>query len=172
MTTSTNGGVCHVRLRSAATKHWRTYELDAALDPMLMQRLNDIAFLYGTEIVSVCAGHGIGDPDPGFAPSYIERPFADVRFAIYYSSSDRLAAQQARICIEMLAHAAAGEHTVIETFHEPNIDKGSRVQRAHRLGRSLVSVRHARPTAEAPDLAQEWWRRLAARLEGKTTASP
>jgi hypothetical protein len=121
-------------------------------------------------IVSVCAGHG--DPVPGPAPIYIERRFAEVRFAIFYASSDRLAAQQARICTELLAYAAAGEDTVIETFHEVNIDQGSRVRRRHRLGRSLVCVRHARPTAEAPDLAQDWWRRLVARLEAGTNGSP
>jgi hypothetical protein len=71
----------------------------------------------------------------------------------------------------VLARAAAGEDTAIETRHEPNIDQGSRVPQGRRLGRSLVSVRHARPTAEAPDLAKDWWQGLVARLEAKTTGS-
>ncbi len=164
---STENGVRHVRLRSAETKGWRTYELDAELDPVLMQRLNDLAFVHGVEIVSTCAGHGDSDAsrgNPAFRDGFA---FAEVRFAIFYPSSNRLGAQQARICIEVLAPMCAGEETIIETFHEHDIDRGSRTPRGRRLGRSLVGVRHARPTSEAPDLAQRWWHRLVDRLELK-----
>jgi hypothetical protein len=159
---STENGVRLVRLRFAETKAWRTYELDAALDPVLMQRLNDLAFTHGTEIVSTCAGHDASRRDLAFRDGFA---FAEVRFAIFFPSSNRLAAQQARICIEVLARACAGEATIIETFHEPNVDRGSRIPRGRQLGRSLVSVRHTRPTASAPDLAQGWWRRLVDRLD-------
>ena len=59
--TPTENGVRHVRLRSPDQNRWRTCESDAALDPVLMQRLNDLAFARGTEIVSTCAGHGNED---------------------------------------------------------------------------------------------------------------
>ena len=152
--TPTEDGVRHVRLRSAETKGWRTYELDAALDPVLMQRLNDLAFVHGVEIVSTCAGHGEGESIPGCWVTSAGIAVAEVRFAIFHPSSNRLAAQQARIYIEVLARACTGQDTIIETFHEPDIDRGSRTPRGRGQGRSLVSVRHARPTASAPDLAQ------------------
>ena len=154
-------GVCHVRLLCPETKRWRIYELDTALDAALMQRLNDLAFVYGAEIVSTCAGHGDRPDDPVIDG---EGLFAEVRFAIFYPSAHRLAAQQARVCIEVLARACAGQDTVLETFHEPDIDRGFRTPRDQRLGRSLVAVRHALPTAEAPALAQTWWRSLVDRL--------
>jgi hypothetical protein len=159
-------GMRHVRLRCPETNRWRTYELDAALDAALVQRLNDLAFLHGAEIVSTCAGHEVR---PGCGPGHPEiggeRAFAEVRFAIFYPSRRRLAAQQARICIEALARACAGDDTVIETFHEPDLDRHTRTPRGRRLGRSLVAVHHAQATAEAPALAQVWWRRLVDRLE-------
>jgi hypothetical protein len=164
--TPTENGVRHVRLRSAETKGWRTYELDAALDPALMQRLNDLAFVHGVEIVSTCSGHGDSDASRGHPATRDGFAFAEVRFAIFYPSSNRLAAQQARICIEVLARACTGQDTIIETFHEPDIDRGSRTPRGRRQGRSLISARHARPTTEAPDLAQSWWRLLVDRLDG------
>ena len=148
------------------TKRWRTYQLDTALEVALVQRLNDLAFIHGAEIVSMCAGH---EEPPGGAPDLPatlgERSFAEVRFAVFFPSWHRLAAQQARICIELLARASAGQDTVIETFHEPDLDRGSRMPRERQHGRSLVAVRHARPTAEAPTLAQEWWHRLVERLD-------
>jgi hypothetical protein len=164
---STENGVRLVRLRFAETKSWRTYELDAALDPVLMQRLNDLAFAHGTEIVSTCAGHGDDDASRGDPTTRYGFAFAEVRFAIFFPSSNRLAAQQTRICIEVLARACAGEATIIETFHEPNVDRGSRIPRGRRLGRPLVSVRHNRPTAEAPDRAQPWRHQLVDRLQSR-----
>ena len=91
--------VRHVRLRSAETKGWRTYELDAALDPVLMQPLNDLALVHGTEIVSTCTGHGDDDASRGDPATCYGFAFAEVRSAIFFPSSNRLAAQQARICI-------------------------------------------------------------------------
>ena len=152
------------RLLSPETRRLRTYELDAALDVALVQRLNDLAFLFGTQIVSVCAGHRDGCRRAfDFA---LERSFAEVRFAIFFGTLDRLAAQQARICIELLAGVCAGPETVVESSHVTDVGQGSRTPRRRRLGRSLVAVRHARPTAEAPALAQHWWELLVARLEG------
>jgi hypothetical protein len=160
-----NDGVRHVRLRCPETKRWRTYELDATLEVALVQHLNDLAFVHGAEIVSTCAGHGDGPNDSLVLPTMLgEHSFAEVRFAIFFPSWHRLAAQQARICIEALARACAGQDTDIETFHEPDLDRGSGTTRGRRLGRSLVAVRHARPTAEAPALAQVWWGRLVERL--------
>lgn len=158
-------GVYHARLRCPETNRWRIYELDAALDVALVQRLNDLAFVYGTEIVSLCAGHD--DPPDGVLvlPAILERSFAEARFAIFFPSWDRLAAQQARVCIEVIARACAEQDTVIETLHERDVDRRSRIPRERRHGRSLVAVRHNRPTAEAPALAQEWWHRLVARLD-------
>ena len=155
--------VRQVRLRCPETKRWRTYELDAELDVALVQRLNDHAFAHGAQIVSTCVGHA-QTPD-----GYLECSFAEVRFATFFPSWDRLAAQQARICIEVLARASAGRDTVVEVFHEPDLDRGFPTPRRRRLGRSLVAVRHARPTAEAPALAQEWWGHLAERLDGSGT---
>jgi hypothetical protein len=155
-----------VRIRCPETRRWRVYELDPALDVELVQRLNDIAFLHGAEVVSTCEGHdncSCSDSDPKF---YYDRAFANVRFAIFFRSRDRLLAQQARLCIDVLAKACTGADTVVETFHEPELDLGSRIPRADRLGRSLVIVRHARPTVEAPALAKAWWRDLVSRLEG------
>lgn len=158
--------VRQVRLHCAETKRWRTYEVDASLDVALVQRLNDLAFVHGVEIVSTCAGHGDNHTGGLIHPTTIgEDSFAEVRFAIFFPSWNRLASQQARICIEMLARACAGQDTVIETFHEPDLDRSSRTRRGRRLGRSLVSVRHALPTAEAPDLAQVWWHHIAERLD-------
>lgn len=164
---SSNDGVRQVRLRCPETKRWRTYELDAALEVAVVQRLNDIAFVHGAEIVSTCAGHGESPGSVLALPAHLgERSFAEVRFAVFFPSWHRLAAQQARICIEVLARTCAGQDTVIETFHEPDLDRGSGMPRGRRHGRSLVTVRHARPTAEAPAVAQEWWRRLVERLDG------
>jgi hypothetical protein len=95
-----------------------------------------------------------------------EHAFAEVRFAILFPSRQRLAAQQARICIEVLARACSGPDTVVETFHDPDIDRGSGKQRGYHLGRSLVAARHTRPTADAPALARGWWRGLVDRLDG------
>ena len=166
MMASSDDGVRHVRLRSPETKRWRTCELDAELDVALVQRLNDLAFVHGSEVVSTCAGHR---DRPGGGPACpeidMERAFAEVRFAIFFPSWDRLAAQQARICIETLARACAGQDTIIETFHERDIDRGTRTPRRRRGGRSLVTVRHAQPTAVAPALARDWWHRLVDRLE-------
>ena len=167
-----NDGVRQVRLRSPETKRWRIYELDAAIQEALAQRLNDLAFLHGAMIVSMCAGHGDspgGDPKrPALGD---EGAFADVRFAIFYPRWDRLAAQQARVCIEALARACAGQDTLVEIIHEPDLDRYPRRPRERRLGRFWVLVRHARPTAEDPELAREWWRRLADRLDGNGPAS-
>lgn len=164
-----NDGVRQVRLLCPETKRWRTYELDVGLEVALVQRLNDLAFVHGAEIVSMCTGHG--EP-PGGAlvlPTALgERSFAEVRFAAFFPSWHRLAAQQARICIRLLARACSGQDTVIETFHEPDLDQGTRMPRERRHGRSLIAVRHARPTAEAPTLTQEWWRRLVDRLDGSS----
>jgi len=162
------GGERLVRLRCPETKRWRIYPLDEALDPELVQRLNDLAFLHGAEIVSTCAGHGSPGEDPDDDGLYAERAFAHVRFAIFHPGGRRLEGQQARICIDALARVCAGEDTFVETFHEPDMDRGSRRRRVYRLGRSLVAVRHVQPTADAPDLAREWWRRLVDRLERAT----
>lgn len=162
-----NDGVRQVRLRNPETKRWRIYELDAELEETLAQRLNDVAFLHGAMIVSMCAGHGdsLGGDPRRRAPGD-ESAFAEVRFAIFYPRWDRLAAQQARIRIEVLARACAGQDTVVEVIHEPDLDRCLRRPRTRRLGRFWVVVRHVRPTAEAPDLAQEWWQCLADRLDG------
>ncbi len=155
-----------MRLRDPATKRWRTIEVDAALDDAVIQRLNDLAFVHGTEVVSTCAGHAIvGDQVANDLDRLNQTAFAHVRFAIFYRSWNRLAAQQARICIEALARASAGQDTVVETFHEPDLDRGGRVPRGRRLGRSLVIVRNAQPTADAPVTDVDWWRRLIGRLE-------
>jgi len=158
-------GVRQVRLLCPETKRWRTYEVDAALDVALVQRLNDLAFAYGAEIVSLCAGHrGRALRDGGFAFED-ERSCAEVRVAIFFPRRQRLAAQQARVCIEVLARACSGPDTVVETFHEPDIDRGSGMRGLHR-GRSLVAARHRRQTAEAPAATREWWTGLVERLEG------
>ncbi len=156
-------GKRRVRLRCPQTRQWRIHELDVMLDASLVQRLNDLAFVFGTEVVSVCAGHRSETGDPEIDT---ERGSADVRFAIFFPSRDRLAAQQARICVELLARVCAGDATVIETFHEPDLDRATKTPRGRRLGRSLVSVRHAQQTAAAPALAQAWWGHLVLRLEG------
>jgi hypothetical protein len=161
-----NDGVRQVRLRCPETKRWRIYELDATLEVAFVQRLNDLAFLHGAEIVSMCAGHGDSPSDGLVLPTTLgEHSFAEVRFAIFFPSWDRLTAQRARIYIEALARACAGQDTVIETFHEPDLNRGFRTPRERRRGRSLLAVRHAQPTAEAPALAQVWWRRLVERLD-------
>ncbi|MGC4115602.1 MAG: hypothetical protein QM765_13555 [Myxococcales bacterium] len=127
------------------------------LELAVVQRLNDLAFEHGTQVVSVCAGHAA---DATFDD---EGLYADVRFAIFYPRWDRLAAQQARICIEALARRCAAPDTIIEVVHEPDLDRRS-TRREYRLGRMWAVVHHARPTAEAPELAQEWWHRLVERL--------
>ena len=159
-------GVLQVRLLCPETKRWRTYEVDAALDLTLVQHLNDLAFAHGAEVVSLCAGHEVRDPggEAGVAIDG-ERAFAEARFAIFFPSRQRLAAQQARVCIEVLARACAGPDTVVETFHELDIDRGSGKRQGFHLGRSLVAVRHTRPTAEAPAMALAWWRGLVDRLD-------
>jgi hypothetical protein len=139
--------------------------MDAALDVALVQQLNDLAFAYGAEIVSLCAGHrGRALRDGGFAFED-ERSCAEVRFAIFFPTRQRLAAQQARVCMEVLARACAGPDTVVETFHEPDIDPGLGKRGLHH-GRSLVAVRHRRETAEAPAATREWWTGLVERLGG------
>lgn len=154
-----------VRLRIPATKRWRTVSVDASLEPEIVQRLNDVAFAFGAEVVSTCAGHEEG---AAFADGYVDDlAFAELRFAVFFSSWDRLGAQRARICIDLLALAAGGEDTVVATFHERDLDRGTRRPRAHRLGRSLVAVRHARATAEDPESARSWWHRVMERLEAR-----
>ena len=90
-------GVRQVRLRCPETERWRTYRLDTALEVSVVQRLNDLAFVHGAEIVSMCAGHE--EPPVGILdlPATLgERSFAEVRFAVFFPSWHRLAAQQAR----------------------------------------------------------------------------
>ncbi len=151
-----------VRLRSAETKRWRTYDVDADLDPGILQRLNDLAFLYGVEIVSTCAGHDAGwdgNEDDVFAK---QASFAEVRFTAFYPYGLRLEAQRAELCIEMLAAAVSDGDTVVEVEH--NIVLDSHVPRNRRLGQSFLTVRYARPTSEDPSGARTWWNKLAERM--------
>lgn len=150
----------HVRILSPDTRRWRTYDVDEELDVATVQRLNDVAFLYGVELISICAGHkrryGIAALDP-------EYWFADVRFSVFYPISRRLAGRQARICTEMIAKAVAGNATTTSTSH------GHPIHMWHgpdgRFERSLLTVRHTRPTHEDPGAAHLWWSEIADRLE-------
>jgi hypothetical protein len=154
-------GERRIKLWSAETKRWRTYDVDADLVPEILQRLNDLAFVRGVEIVSTCAGHDVGEHPH---PIVEQRAFAEVRFAIFFPSSLRLEAQRAHVCIEALACVIAGEDTVLEKHHETQIDQDPRIPRHARVGRSMLIARHARRTSEAPALARMWWDHLVERL--------
>ena len=111
-----------IRLRSPETKRLRTYDVDEELDPTLLQLLNDLAFLYGVEIVSTCAGHDTGwdgDEDDVFG---MQASFAEIRFSALYPRSLRLEAQRAKLCISILAATVAGDDSVTEVEHDLVID--------------------------------------------------
>lgn len=155
-----------VRILSPETRRWRTYEVDEDLDTAILQRLNDVAFLYGVELISTCAGHerryGIAALDP-------EYWHADVRFSVFYPISRSLEGQQARICTEMIAKAVAGEATTVSTTHGHSIHMWPGPD--GQFGRSLLVVRHTRPTHEDPAAAQRWWSGIADRLDRAVDAS-
>lgn len=159
-------GQRRIRILSPETRRWRMYDVDETLDVAVLQRLNDLAFLYGVELISTCAGHarryGIAALDP-------EYWFANVRFGVFSPVSRKLEGQQGRICTEMIARAVAGEATITSTSH------GHPVHMWHgpdgTFSRSFLIVRHSRATHEDPAEAHLWWSMIADRLERGVDAS-
>lgn len=164
-------GARRIQIRSPETKRSYTFDVDADLDPNVLQRLNDLAFAYGFEIVSTCAGHGAQVDDD------LVRSFAEIRFNAFYERTPRIGARRLRLCIEALARAVAGDHTVIEVMHDAPVDRGRRASSwSRRLRRTMLIARHSRPTLEDPIAAQAWWDELVERLssnisQGVTTLS-
>lgn len=160
MTHLAEPGQHRVRILSPATRRWRTYDVDEDLDAAVLQRLNDLAFLYGVEVISTCAGHerryGLAVLDP-------EYWHADIRLGVFYPISRRLEGQQARICTETAAKALAGEATSTSATHGHPIQMWPGPD--GRFRRSFVIVRRTRPTHEDPAGAQLWWREIVDRLE-------
>lgn len=159
-----------IRIRSAETKRWRTYDVDEDLDPDVLQRINDLAFVHGVQVVSTCAGH----PEGRYGHPTLDRPlgFADVRFGVFYPSVMPLDAQRARICIELVAKAIVGESTSVAISHELVIRDTTWDPREQRFGRSLLIARHDRPTAEGPAAAKMWWQAIAERLARAVDSLP
>lgn len=155
-----------IRLKSAETGRWRTYDLDTELDPTIMQQLNDLAFLYGVEIVSTCAGHDFDSDDDVDE----NRPFAEIRFSALYPQCLRLEAQRARLAIETVARAIRGRETATEIEHGLVYDPEA--PRKRRLEQSFLTAVYTRATAEAPDSANAWWKELVERLRAHAPPVP
>jgi len=155
-------GERRIRLRCPETRRLRTYDVDEELDPDILQRLNDLAFLYGVEIVSTCVGHDTGwdgDEDDVFAK---QASFAEIRFSALYPQSLRLDAQRARVCIELLAMVVAGGDSVTEVEHGIVMDPEQ--PRCRRLAESFLTVRYSQPTWKDPEGARTWWERMVRRM--------
>ena len=151
-----------VRLRSPETKRLRTYDVDEELDPKVLQLLNDLAFLYGVEIVSTCAGHDTGwdgDEDDVFG---MQASFAEIRFSALYPRSPRLEAQRAKLCISILAATVAGDDSITEVEHDLVIDPEQ--PRRRQLGQSFLTLRYMTPTCKDPEGARTWWGRIVKRM--------
>lgn len=153
-------GQQRIRIRYPETRRWRTYDVDESLDPTLLQRLNDAAFLHGLEVVSTCAGH-----ERRYGIPVIDREYlvADARLGVFYPVARRFEEQRARVCLEIVAEAIVGASTEVVTSHGDPVEMWPGPD--GRFGRSLLIARHVRPTHEDPAAAALWWATIVDRLQ-------